>query len=407
MQLTIMDREVYIAAVARTPLGGLSGSLSSLTAPQLGSIAIKAALERSGLKPSDVDEVYFGNVLSGGVGQAPARQAALGAGLPPKVCCTTINKVCASGTKAIILGAQSILLNTADVVVVGGMESMSNTPYYLPKARNGFKYGNGEVQDGIVKDGLLDVYNNFLMGNCAEIIASEMNLTREEQDRYAISSYQRSMAAHKNGSFKSEIIPVEIPGQKGAKSTLVTIDEKASKPINEEKLRSISSAFKKGGSVTAPNSSTISDGAAALILISGQKAKEKGIKVIAKIRGWGEAEQSPEYFTTTPSLAIPKALKHAGININQVDFFEINEAFSAVALANQKILGIDSSKLNVYGGAVSLGHPLGCSGARIVVTLTSVLQNHQAKIGAVGICNGGGGASALIIENLIFSKSKL
>jgi len=397
-----MSREVYIAAVARTPIGGLSGTLSSLPGTKLGSLAIKAALERAKIKPEDVDEVYMGNVLSAGLGQAPARQAALGAGLPPKVCTTTINKVCASGAKAIALGAQSILLGTADIVIAGGFESMSNTPYYLPKARSGLRYGNGEIIDGIVKDGLSDAYNDALMGNCAELLASDMKFSREDQDTFAISSYQRAQAAQKNGSFDAEIVHVEIPGARGAKPTLVTVDEEAAKPLNEEKLRAVAPAFKKeGGTVTAPNSSTISDGGAALILISGHKAKELGISVIAKIRGWGDAEQTPEYFTTSPALAIPKALKHAGLTLQDVDFFEINEAFSVVALANQKLLGLDPSKVNVYGGAVSLGHPLGCSGARIVVTLTSVLNNHKAKIGVAAVCNGGGGATALVIERVL------
>jgi acetyl-CoA C-acetyltransferase len=393
--------EVYIAAAVRTPIGGLAGTLSSLPATKLGSIAIKAALERSKINPELVDEVYMGNVLSAGVGQAPARQAALGAGLPHKVCTTTINKVCASGAKAIALGAQSILLGTAEIVIAGGMESMSNTPYYLPKARSGFRYGNGEIIDGIVKDGLSDAFKDCLMGNCAELLASDMNFSREDQDTFAISSYQRAQAAQKNGWFDGEIIPVEIPGTKGAKPTIVSVDEEASKPLNEEKLRAVAPAFKKeNGTVTSPNSSTISDGAAALVLISGEKARELGINVIAKIRGWADAEQSPEYFTTSPALAIPKALKHAGLTMQDVDFFEINEAFSVVALANQKKLGIDPSKLNVYGGAVSLGHPLGCSGARIVVTLSSVLKNHNAKIGVAVICNGGGGASCVVIERV-------
>lgn len=393
-------RDVYIAAVARTPIGGLSGTLSSFTAPQLGGFAIKAAVERAGISPEHVDEVYFGNVLSGGVGQAPARQAAIAAGLPHKVCCTTVNKVCASGAKATILAAQSIMLGNAEIVIAGGMESMSNTPYYMPKARGGCRYGNAELLDGIVKDGLSDAYNGALMGNCSDLISKEMNITREEQDNYAISSYTKAQNAHKNGFFDSEIVPIEVPGARGGPSTIVKIDEEVSRGFDESKLRAVKPAFGKDGTATAPNSSTISDGASALVLISGEKAKELGIPVIAKIRGWADAEQAPQYFTTSPALAVPKALKHAGISLSEVDFFEFNEAFSSVAIANQKILNLDPSKVNVFGGAVSLGHPLGSSGSRIIVTLTSVLKHHKAKIGVAAICNGGGGASAVVIERV-------
>jgi len=397
--MNTQTRDVYIAAVCRTPLGTMGGSLSSFPATKLGSIAIADALKRANIDPNLVDEVYMGNVLSAGEGQAPARQAALGAGINQRAVCTTINKVCASGTKAIILGAQSIMLGTAEVVVAGGMESMSNVPYYLPGARGGLKWGNGEIVDGIIKDGLLDVYKNYMMGNAAELIADDLKITREDQDTFAIQSYTRAQEAQKSGAFNFEIVPIEVPGAKGKAPTIIKDDEEPPRLI-ADKLRTLRPIFKSDGTVTAANASKNADGAAVVVLISGSKAKELGIPVIGKIRGWGEAAQAPEYFTTAPALAIPKALKHAGLKESEVDFFEVNEAFSAVGLANQKLLNLSSDKLNVNGGAVAIGHPLGCSGARIVVTLMALLHNRKANIGVAGVCNGGGGASALVIERV-------
>ncbi|KAI9202460.1 Thiolase, N-terminal domain-containing protein [Polychytrium aggregatum] len=394
-------REAFIVSAVRTPIGGFGGSLASFNATQLGSIAIKAALARSNVPADKVDEVFFGNVLSANIGQNPARQAALGAGLPNSVPCTTLNKVCASGAKAIIFAAQSILLGNADVIVAGGMESMSNTPYYLPQQRWGSKYGNQEIVDGIQKDGLYDVYNKFLMGNAAEILAKEHNFTREQQDDYAISSYERAQAATKGGLFTEEIVPVEIPGARGKPGKTVVADDEVFN-LNPEKLRAVKPAFVTDGSgtVTAPNSSTLSDGAAALIIASGEAVQSLGLKPLAKILGWGDAAREPEYFTIAPSLAVPKALKHAGVSASDVDFYEFNEAFSVVALANAKILGLSAENINVNGGAVAIGHPLGCSGARIVVTLNSVLKQKGGKIGVAAICNGGGGASAIVIQSL-------
>lgn len=396
------NKEVFIVSAVRTPIGGFGGSLSTFTATQLGSIAIKAALEKANIPADHVEEVFFGNVLSANLGQNPARQCALGAGLPNSVVCTTLNKVCASGSKAIILAAQAILLGTADVVVAGGTESMSNVPYYLPQQRWGSKYGNQEIIDGVQKDGLFDVYNKYLMGNAAEDTATEYNLSREMQDDYAISSYERSQAAHANGDFKDEIVPVEIQGARGKPGKIVTTDDEVSN-LNKEKLRSIKAAFPTAdgkGTVTAPNSSTLSDGSAALIIASSDYCKKHNLKPIAKILGWGEAACEPSRFTIAPSLAVPKALKMASLSISQVDYFELNEAFSVVALANSQILNLDKEKVNVFGGAVSIGHPLGCSGARIVVTLANVLNKKKGKIGVTGICNGGGGASAIVIASL-------
>ncbi|KAI6782275.1 acetyl-CoA acetyltransferase [Emericellopsis cladophorae] len=389
---------VYIVSAARTPVGSFLGSLSSLSATQLGSEAIKGAVQRAGITGEDVDEVFFGNVLSAGLGQGPARQCAIGAGLPQKTIATTVNKVCASSLKAIILGAQNIITGTSDIVVAGGTESMSNTPHYLPNLRNGAKYGDQTLVDGVLKDGLTDAYKKEHMGLAGELCATDNDLSREAQDDYAVKSYQKAQAATEAGLFK-EIVPVEVSGGRGKPNVTVERDDEV-KNLNESKLRSMRPAFKSDGSVTAPNAAPINDGAAAVVLMSEAKVKELGVKPIAKILGWGDAEREPERFTVAPALAIPKAIKHAGLTESDVDYYEINEAFSVVALANLKLLNLDADKVNVYGGSVAIGHPLGCSGARIVSTLTSVLTEKKAKIGVAGICNGGGGASALVIENL-------
>lgn len=394
---------VYIVSAARTPVGCFLGSLSSLTAPQLGSHAIKAAVERvPQIKPSDVQEVFFGNVLSANVGQNPARQCALGAGLEDTTVCTTVNKVCASGVKAIILGTQTIMTGNADIVVAGGAESMSQAPHYLPNMRTGAKFGNQSLIDGVLRDGLSDAYGkNEHMGLQGEECARDHDFNREQQDEYAIKSYQRAQAAASAGKFDFEIAPITLPGVRGKPGVTVDKDEEP-KNLNIEKLKAIKPAFiPNGGTVTAPNASPLSDGAAAVVLMSEEKVKELGVKPLAKILGWGEAAQQPSKFTTSPARAIPKALKHAGIEQSQVDAFEINEAFSVVALANMKLLGLSEDKVNLHGGAVALGHPLGASGARIVATLLGVLKDKGGKIGAVGICNGGGGASALIIESMM------
>ena len=390
-------KEVYIISAVRTPIGSFGGSLSSLSATQLGAVAIKAAVERAGIDSWQVQEVYMGNVLSANVGQAPATQAAKFAGLPD-VPTTTINKVCASGTKAIMLAAQSIALGQNDVVIAGGMESMSNVPYYLDKARNGYRLGDGKIIDGLVKDGLWDVYNDYHMGSAAELCASECKISREDQDNYAIESYKRSQAAQSAGKFKNEIATVEIKDRKG-EIISISEDEEVN-AVKFDKIPSLKAVFKKDGTITAANASTLNDGAAALVLMSKEKANELGLKPLARIISYADAQQAPEWFTTSPSKAIPIALKRAGITSDEVDLFEINEAFSVVSLANNQILNLNSSKVNVNGGAVSMGHPLGASGARIVVTLINVLQQNNAKIGLAAICNGGGGASALIIENL-------
>jgi len=393
-----MMKEVYIVSAVRTPLGSFGGKLASLSAVELGSIAIKGALEKIGLDPKEVEEVLMGNVISANLGQAPARQASVGAGIPYSVPCTTINKVCSSGMKAVMFGAQSIMTGQNDVVVAGGMESMSNVPFYVPKARFGYKYGNAEFVDGLVKDGLFEAYYKFPMGNCADNTAKEMNISREEQDQYAIQSYKRSAEAWANGNFKEEIVPVQIAGRKG---DVITIDEDEEfKNVMFDKISSLKPVFDKEGTVTAANASTMNDGASAIILMSKEKAEQLGITPIAKILGFADAAQDPLWFTTAPALAIPKAIKNAGISERDVDFYEINEAFSAVALANQKQLNLDNDKLNVFGGAVSLGHPLGASGARIITTLHSVLSQKGGKIGVAGICNGGGGASAIVIEKI-------
>lgn len=390
-------KEVYIISAVRTPIGSFGGSLSSLSASQLGATAIKAAVERAGIDPGQVQEVYMGNVLSANIGQAPATQAAKFAGLPD-VPSTTINKVCASGTKAIMLAAQSIALGQNDIVIAGGMESMSNVPYYLDKARNGYRLGDGKIIDGLVKDGLWDVYNDYHMGSAAELCASECKISREDQDNYAIESYKRSQAAQSTGKFKNEIAAVEIKDKKG-EIISITEDEEVNS-VKFDKIPTLKTVFKKDGTVTAANASTLNDGAAALVLMSKEKAIELGLKPLARIISYADAQQAPEWFTTSPSKAIPLALKRAGLKSEEVDFFEINEAFSVVSLANNQILNLNPSKVNRNGGAVAMGHPLGASGARIVVTLINVLQQNNAKIGLAAICNGGGGASALIIENL-------
>ncbi|MEQ8925948.1 MAG: acetyl-CoA C-acyltransferase [Fulvivirga sp.] len=391
-------KEVYIVSAVRTPIGSFGGSLANIPATKLGSIAVKGALEKAGIDAKDVNEVFVGNVVSSGLGQAPARQASIGAGIGHNVPCTTVNKVCSSGMKTVMLGAQSIMLGINDVVVTGGFENMSSIPYYLPNARFGYKYGNGQLVDGLMHDGLWEVYNGFPMGNCADNTAKEMNISREEQDEYAINSYKRSAASWEAGRFKDEIVPVEIPQRKG--DPIMFTEDEEYKNVNFEKIPGLRPVFSKEGTVTAANASTINDGASSIILVSEEKLKELNLTPIAKIRGFADAAQEPIWFTTAPALAIPKAMKHAGISKEEVDFYEINEAFSVVALANNKQLGLDASKVNVNGGSVSLGHPLGASGARIMTTLTSVLKQNNAKIGVAGICNGGGGASAIVIENL-------
>jgi acetyl-CoA C-acetyltransferase len=389
--------EVYLVSAVRTPLGSFGGALASLTATQLGGLAIKEGVIRAGLSPADIQEVYFGNVLSANLGQAPATQAAKFAGLPD-VPATTINKVCASGAKAIMLAAQSIALGTNDIVVAGGMESMSNVPYYLDKARTGYRLGHGQVTDGLVKDGLWDVYNDYHMGSAAELCASECQISRADQDAYAVESYKRSQAAQQAGKFKQEIVPVEVSGRRG-EVTVVSEDEEIH-TVKFDKVPELKPVFKKDGTVTAANASTLNDGAAALVLVSGTKLRQLGLRPIARIRGYADAQQAPEWFTTAPAKAIPRALLQAGIQAAEVDFYEINEAFSVVSIANNRELGLSPDRVNVNGGAVSLGHPLGTSGARIVVTLLSVLAQNDGRIGVAGICNGGGGASALVVERV-------
>lgn len=389
-------KEVFIVSIARTPIGSLSGALAAVPVTQLGATVIKAALERAKVSPGQVQEVYMGNVISANAGQAPANQASLYAGLPDTVPCTTVNKVCASGMKAIMLGAQSIMLGDNDVVVAGGMESMSNIPYYLDKARSGYRLGHGAVIDGIIRDGLWDPYKDFHMGNAAEICAAEYKFTREDQDAFATQSYKRAAQAWEKGYFKEEVVPVEIPGRQ---VTTVSEDEEFKK-VNFEKMPTLKPAFQKDGTITAANASKINDGAAAVVLVSGEKLKELGLKPLAKIISFADASQAPEWFTTTPVKAIGKALKKAGLTMADMDFSEINEAFSCVALANEKDLGIKPETLNIWGGAVALGHPIGCSGARIIVTLTAILHKENGRYGVAGICNGGGGASAMVIEKM-------
>ena len=394
-----MNKEVYIVSAVRTPIGSFGGSLSTLSATALGAIAIQGALIKSGLANDQIEEVMMGSVIQAGLGQAPARQAAKKAGLPDQVICTTINKVCASGMKAIAIAAQTILLGDADIIIAGGMESMSNVPFYNTTQRWGNKYGDVMMQDGLAKDGLVDVYDQVAMGNFADLCASKYEISRAAQDEFATNSYKKAQAAINNGWFKEEIIPVEIPQKKGA-SIIVAQDEEPAK-VNFEKIAQLNPAFTKEGTVTAANASTMNDGAAAMVLMSAEKAKALGIPPIAIIKGFADAEQDPKWFTTTPALALPKALQKAGLKKEAIDFFEFNEAFSVVGLVNTKILALDANKVNVHGGAVALGHPLGCSGARIIVSLIHILQKNKAKYGAAAICNGGGGASAMVIEAII------
>ena len=390
-------KEVVIISAVRTPIGSFGGVLASLSATELGAIALKGALEKAGVAASEVEQVIMGNVISANLGQAPARQAAKKAGLPDTVECTTVNKVCASGSKAIMMAAQTIMLGQADVILAGGMESMSNVPYYLDKNRFGAKYGNGQVIDGLVRDGLWDPYNDYAMGNAAENTAKEMGFTREDQDAFAVESYTRSAAAAKAGKKKDEIVPVTIESR--GKTTVISDDEEYLK-VDFEKLKVLKPSFTKDGTVTAANASTLNDGAAAVLLMSREKADALGLTPIARVLGFADAEQAPEWFTTSPALAIPKALKNAGKTAADVDFYEINEAFSVVSLANNKLLNLEGTKVNAYGGAVSLGHPLGASGTRIMTTLLNVMKNEGGKIGVTGICNGGGGASAIVVEAL-------
>jgi acetyl-CoA C-acetyltransferase len=389
-------KEVYIISAVRTPLGSFGGALKDIPATKLGAIAIKGAIEKAGIDPNIVQDVLMGCVLQANLGQAPARQASMLAGLPPNVNCTTINKVCASGMKAIMIGAQSIMLGDADVVVAGGMENMSQVPFYSPSTRWGNKYGNTQLIDGLVKDGLTDVYNDYAMGNAAELCARECNISREEQDEFAIESYKRSQASVNEGKFKEEIVGVEILQRKG--DPIMFLKDEEPFNVKFDKIPELKSAFEKNGSVTAANASTMNDGAAALVLMSKEKADELGLKPIAKIVSYADAEQAPEWFTTTPSIALPKAVEKAGLKMEDIEYAELNEAFSVVGIVNAQKMNLDLKKVNVNGGAVSLGHPLGCSGARIIVTLINVLKQNNGKIGAAAICNGGGGASAMVIE---------
>jgi acetyl-CoA C-acetyltransferase len=390
-------KEVVIIAAVRTPIGSFGGSLAALSATELGGLVIKAVVERAGIDHSTVQEVYMGNVLSANLGQAPATQAVKNSGLPD-LPSTTINKVCASGTKAIMLAAQSISLGDQDVIIAGGMESMSNVPYYLEKARNGYRLGHGQITDGLVKDGLWDVYNDYHMGSAAELCAKEFNITREQQDAFTVKSYERAQAAQNNGNFKEEIVPVEVKDKKGNLTIVDQDDEPFA--VKFEKIAGLKPVFQKDGTVTAANASTLNDGAAAILLMSADKAQELGLKPLARILSYADTQQAPEWFTTAPSKAIPIALGKVGKTLEDVDYFEINEAFAVVSLANNQLLGLKEEQVNVNGGAVSLGHPLGASGARIVVTLLSVLSQNNGTIGVAGICNGGGGASALVIEKL-------
>jgi acetyl-CoA C-acetyltransferase len=390
-------KDVVIVSVARTPIGSFMGSLSTISAPKLGAIAIKGALEKINLNANLIQEVFMGNVVSAGLGQAPARQAAIYAGIPDTVPCTTINKVCASGMKSIMLAAQTIALGDADIVVAGGMENMSMIPHYQ-YARTGAKFGPITIEDGMQKDGLVDAYQNVAMGVCADACAAEYNFSREDQDAFAIQSYHRTAAAWKNGKYTDEIVPVEIPQRRG--EPLIFTEDEEYKNVKMEKIPALRPAFTKDGTVTAANASTINDGGAALVLMSAEKAKELNITPLAKIKSYADAAHEPKWFTTAPAKALPKALEKANISIDDVDYFELNEAFSIVGLANMKILEISDTKVNVNGGAVSLGHPLGVSGARIVIALTSILKQNNATIGAAAICNGGGGASAMIIKRM-------
>lgn len=392
-------KEVYIISAVRTPMGSFGGSLKALTATQLGAAAIKGALQKAGVDAGLVNDVLMGCVIQANLGQAPARQASKFAGLPDHVNCTTVNKVCASGMKAIAQAAQSILLGDADIVIAGGMESMSNIPFYADSMRWGNKYGNATFIDGLVKDGLTDVYDGKAMGFAGELCAKECGITREEQDNFAINSYKRSQAAWEQGLFDNEVIPVEIPQRKG--DPVVFAKDEEPYNVKFDKITTLPAAFEKGGTVTAANASTLNDGAAALVLMSKEKADELGLKPIAKILSYADAEQAPEWFTTAPALAVPKAVQKAGLQMSDIHYWELNEAFSVVGIENTRRMQLDPEKVNVHGGAVALGHPLGCSGARIVVTLINVLKANKAKYGAAGICNGGGGASAMVIENVM------
>ncbi len=392
-----MSKNVVIVSAARTPIGSFMGGLSSFSAAQLGSLAIKGALNKINLDPNLVQEVLMGNVVQAGVGQAPARQAAMGAGIPNTVGCTTVNKVCASGMKAIMQAAQAIKSGDLEIVVAGGMESMSNIPHYT-YLRQGTKFGPSTMMDGMQKDGLVDAYDNNAMGVCADECAIEYNFSREDQDKFAIQSYERSAKAWKEGKFANEVIPIEVPQRKG--DPIIISEDEEFKNVFIDKIPQLRPAFTKDGTVTAANASTINDGAGAVVLMSVEKAKELGLKPLATIRGYADAAQEPKWFTTAPAKALPLALNKAGVTINEIDYFEFNEAFSVVGLANMKILGLNDSNVNVNGGAVSLGHPLGCSGVRIIITLLSVLEQNNAKFGAAAICNGGGGASAMVIERL-------
>ncbi|QZK91769.1 acetyl-CoA C-acyltransferase [Flavobacterium sp. CHNK8] len=392
-----MNKRVVIVSAVRTPIGSFMGALSTVTAPKLGAAAIKGALDKINLDPNLIDEVYMGNVVQAGVGQAPARQAALFAGLPNTVACTTINKVCASGMKAVMMAAQAIQCGDAEIVVAGGMENMSLIPHYM-NLRNGTKFGPSTMLDGMQKDGLTDAYDNSAMGVCADLCASEYNFSREDQDAYAIQSYERSATAWNTGKFNNEVVPVAVPQRKG--DPIMVIKDEEYTNVKLDKIPSLSPVFTKDGTVTAANASTINDGAAAVIMMSEEKALALGLKPLAYIKGYADAAQEPKWFTTSPAKALPKALDKAGIALDAVEYFEFNEAFSVVGLANSKILGLDNTKVNVNGGAVSLGHPLGCSGVRIIVTLLNVLEQNNAKIGAAAICNGGGGASAIVIERI-------
>ncbi len=390
-----MNKEVVIVSAARTPIGSFLGGLSSIPATKLGSIAIKGALEKINLKPELVEEVLMGNVVQAGVGQAPARQASLGAGIPDTVPCTTVNKVCSSGMKAVMQGAQSIMLGDTSIVVAGGMENMSLIPHYM-HLRNGKKFGPATMEDGMQKDGLVDAYDHNAMGTCADLCATEHNFSREDQDKFAVQSYERSAKAWKEGRFDNEVVPVEVPQRKG--DPIIVKEDEEFKNVRMDKISSLRPAFSKEGTVTAANASTINDGAGAVVLMSREKAEELGLKPLATIKSFADAAQEPKWFTTAPAKALPKALEKAGVKKEEVDFFEFNEAFAVVGLANMKILGLTDENTNVNGGAVSLGHPLGCSGVRILITLLNVLEQNNAKIGAAAICNGGGGASAMVIE---------
>ena len=389
-------KEVYIVSAVRTAIGSFGGSLASIPATKLGATAIKGAIAKAGIDGKEVQEVYMGSVLQANLGQAPARQASKYAGLPDNVQCTTINKVCASGMKSVMIAAQSIMCGDADVVVAGGMESMSQVPFYSENMRWGNKYGNVSLLDGIAKDGLTDCYHNYPMGNAAELCATEYKFSREDQDAFAVQSYKRSQTAWAAGKFNDEVVPVEIPQRKG--DAILFKEDEEYKNVKFDKIPELKPAFIKEGTVTAANASTMNDGAAALVLMSKEKVEQLGVKPIAILRSYADAEQAPEWFTTATAAAVQKAINKAGLKTSDIDYFELNEAFAVVGLANMQLLNIDASKTNVNGGAVSLGHPLGCSGARIIVTLINVLKQNNAKIGAAGICNGGGGGSAVVIE---------